>query len=108
MSRIVRGVQVPAKLRSSLQPVLEEALRLFTAYRRREAKDSAHWYNERATLSVLAAAAWKSGGIALEEYSLRKHDGRAGRADLWVKMPNARTLAPDFPGRNGFPAPMAA
>lgn len=27
---------------------------------------------------------------------------------LWLKMPNARTLAPDFPGRNGFPAPLAA
>ena len=26
---------------------------------------------------------------------------------LWLKMPNARTLAPEFPGRNGFPAPMA-
>jgi len=26
---------------------------------------------------------------------------------LWVKMPNARTLAPEFPGRNGFPAPVA-
>lgn len=24
---------------------------------------------------------------------------------LWVKMPNARALAPEFPGRNGFPAP---
>ena len=24
---------------------------------------------------------------------------------LWLKMPNARELAPDFPGRNGFPAP---
>jgi hypothetical protein len=23
---------------------------------------------------------------------------------LWLKMPNARTLAPEFPGRNGFPA----
>jgi hypothetical protein len=22
---------------------------------------------------------------------------------LWLKMPNARTLAPEFPGRNGFP-----
>lgn len=26
---------------------------------------------------------------------------------LWLKMPNARTLAPDFPGRNGFPDPQA-
>jgi len=24
---------------------------------------------------------------------------------LWLKMPNARQLAPDFPGRNGFPVP---
>lgn len=26
---------------------------------------------------------------------------------LWLKMPNARTLAREFPGRNGFPAPDA-
>mgnify|MGYP003576641896 CR=1 FL=1 len=24
---------------------------------------------------------------------------------LWLKMPNARVLAPEFPGRNGFPPP---
>ena len=24
---------------------------------------------------------------------------------LWLKVPNARTLAPEFPGRNGFPEP---
>lgn len=27
---------------------------------------------------------------------------------LWLKMPNARALAPEFPGRNGFPAPVSA
>lgn len=27
---------------------------------------------------------------------------------LWLKMANARTLAPEFPGRNGFPAPASA
>lgn len=27
---------------------------------------------------------------------------------LWLKMPNARELAPEFPGRNGFPMPTAA
>lgn len=26
---------------------------------------------------------------------------------LWLKMPNARVLAPEFPGRNGFPLPAA-
>jgi hypothetical protein len=25
---------------------------------------------------------------------------------LWLKMPNARALAPEFPGRNGFPVPV--
>ena len=27
---------------------------------------------------------------------------------LWLKLPQARTLAPEFPGRNGFPAPAKA
>lgn len=27
---------------------------------------------------------------------------------LWLKMPNARTLAPEFPGRNGFPRPQTS
>lgn len=27
---------------------------------------------------------------------------------LWLKMPNARALAPEFPGRNGFPRPVPA
>ena len=38
------------------------------------------------------------------------HDDPALRRKLlrlWVKMPNARELAPEFPGRNGFPAPAA-
>lgn len=35
-----------------------------------------------------------------EELQLRRRMLR-----LWLKMPNARVLAPEFPGRNGFPAP---
>ena len=35
-----------------------------------------------------------------EEVHLRRRMLR-----LWLKMPNARALAPEFPGRNGFPAP---
>lgn len=30
-------------------------------------------------------------------------DRRRKKLRLWLKMPNARALAPDFPGRNGFP-----
>lgn len=33
-----------------------------------------------------------------EEVERRRHLFR-----LWLKMPNARELAPDFPGRNGIP-----
>ena len=39
------------------------------------------------------------------------HDDPAQRRELqrlWLKMPNARTLAPEFPGRNGFPRPISA
>jgi len=31
-----------------------------------------------------------------------------GRLRLWLKMPNARQLAPEFPGRNGFAVPVEA
>lgn len=37
-----------------------------------------------------------------EEQDLRRRMLR-----LWLKMPHARVLAPEFPGRNGFPAPQA-
>jgi hypothetical protein len=32
------------------------------------------------------------------------HERNRKMLRLWVKMPNARELAPEFPGRNGFPA----
>lgn len=34
-------------------------------------------------------------------------DERRKLLRLWLKMPNARTLAPEFPGRNGFPVPVS-
>ena len=50
-------------------------------------EDSPWWYNERATLSSFAAAAWVAEGIALEEYSTEKgKHGEAwkGRCDLFL------------------------
>ena len=32
----------------------------------------------------------------------REQDQRRKKLRLWLKMENARKLAPDFPGRNGF------
>lgn len=56
--------------------------------------DACYWYNERATISVFAAAAWQlDGWCALEEYSneKRKKDGvlSSGRCDLYLLGNNA-------------------
>jgi hypothetical protein len=52
--------------------------------------DVAYWYNERATLSTLAGALWRSRCLVLEEYqTLRQGNGSKagpGRADLWCKI----------------------
>jgi len=56
------------------------------------AKDVPWWYNERASLSLLAGAVWQSGGVAFEEYSEDKRgiDHRKltyrGRNDLYFKF----------------------
>nr|WP_313404125.1 hypothetical protein [Pseudomonas sp.] len=58
-------------------------------------QDNPWWYNERASLSTLAGAAWSEGWSALEEYSSAKRqkapadgvesgDTRLGRVDLFV------------------------
>ena len=57
--------------------------------------DVPYWYNERASISTLAAAAWKSGGIALEEYSMQKGDEgnpRPGKCDIFIGI-NKRHFA---------------
>lgn len=51
--------------------------------------DCQWWYNERATLSSLAAAVWRAGGIALEEYCTekgKKGDSWSGRCDLYFSL----------------------
>lgn len=50
------------------------------------------WHNERASISLLAGAAWKSGWVALEEFGATKRghrdeeerSDRTGRCDLYV------------------------
>ncbi len=43
---------------------------------------------------------------SFEDYE--EHERRRKLLRLWVQMPNARTLAPDFPGRNGITKGAAA
>lgn len=59
--------------------------------------DASYWYNERANVGVLSAAAWRCGLVALEEFQHEKVDVSAsgetdeqalktwnGRCDLWI------------------------
>lgn len=52
--------------------------------------DVAYWHNERATLSTVAGALWRSGFIVLEEYRTLRGgggpDARRGRTDLWCRL----------------------
>src|SRR5487761_2063825 len=80
------------KEKTDIEGVLSKWLELVNQYslQHRDPKDTCYWYNERATLGVLAAAVWKkSGWCALEEYSNEKHrksgDPSSGRCDLYMK-----------------------
>ncbi len=61
-------------------------------------KDLPYWYSERANVGILAAAAWRCGYVALEEYPDTKRSKKvdpetdeklhsSGRVDLWIGQP---------------------
>lgn len=58
-------------------------------YMKMSEEDNAYFYNERASLSLLAASIWKSNGIAIEEYSSEKNHEEGiynGRVDMWFQI----------------------
>lgn len=95
-----------ARCNSSLKgltPVLRKWVELVEHYSKVLDGDACYWYNERATLSVLAAAAWQTKGwVGLEEYSTRKWRGcdrgeeedrdthRSGHCDIFVGSRHGR------------------
>ena len=50
--------------------------------------DAAHWYKEIPNVSILCAAAWRCGRIALQEFKTEKkvrgEEPWVGRGDLWI------------------------
>lgn len=77
--------------------LLEEWILSIERFSRITKDDVPYWYNERANIGVLAAAAWRCGRIALEEFQHQKVDAlsdgepedaaqksRNGRCDLWI------------------------
>ena len=74
-----------------LRPVLEQWFEVLKRYLDsfKKQRDRQWWYNERATLSSLAAAVWIADGIALEEYRTKKgkkSEKWAGRCDLFFRL----------------------
>lgn len=52
-------------------------------------RDSAFRYRERPQVGFLAAATWRAGGVALEEWGTSKGDETVqsyGRNDLWIRL----------------------
>ena len=79
-------VKIRYKKLKPLEPLLHKWIDLNNGYCKAFPGDSLYWYNERATLSSLAAAVWKGNGYALEEYRTDKRFGKdqwPGRSDLW-------------------------
>jgi hypothetical protein len=86
----MRGYHIKQKKgMSHWGPLLEEWLLAIERFCRvTKGNDAPYWYNERANLGTLAAAAWRCGRIALEEFQYQKGYKNKpkwlGRADLWI------------------------
>jgi hypothetical protein len=83
----VDGLYTYQRLRC-LRPILKEWIATNAELGREWAatNDAPWWYNERASVSVLAGAIWRKGEAAFEEYSeLKRGAARlaSGRFDLW-------------------------
>ncbi len=85
-----------------LTPVLKKWTQLVVKYSEHWPADPCYWYNERANIGVLAAAAWQyDHWISIEEYSTKKirkipsnrRDGAnfSGRCDLFLASKNGRS-----------------
>ena len=87
------GVVVKQKRLKKIEPLLHEWTRCVSRYCAVAECDAPYWYNERASLSTLAAAAWRAGGVAVEEYAAFKGKKKAGpphRVDLWFRYRRKR------------------
>ena len=79
------GILFKQQRLKTVRPVLHHWIQCVSRYCS-VADDAPYWYNERASLSTFAAAAWEAGGVAVEEYATYKGRRKAGppnRVDLW-------------------------
>ena len=96
--RAFRGYKIKGrKGMSHWSSIMEEWMLAIERYTRiMNGNDAPYYYNERANVSVLAGAAWRSGWIALEEFQSKKgYRNKAkknGRADLYFANDTSEEL----------------
>lgn len=80
-----------------IAPIIEQWGLLHKEFtEQKQFKDCLYWYNERANVSVFSGAVWKSGGVALEEYSSQKgniDNTVNGRVDLYFSKQAEHAIA---------------
>lgn len=82
------GVEIVNPKLSGLKPLLKGWTRLIVEYAE-TFDEPPYWCNERADVSILAGAAWRVGGMCLEEFSAEKgtkSEKWKGRADLFIRL----------------------
>lgn len=80
-----------------IAPIIEQWGLLHKEFtEQKQYKDCLYWYNERANVSAFSGAVWRSGGVALEEYSSQKgniDNTVNGRVDLYFSKQNNIAIA---------------
>ena len=84
MKKAIEGLQVYGNKLRHWSPLLDKWASLINRYCFLIGEDAPYFYNERANIGVLSAAAWQVGWVALEEFGNRKRGKKYGRADLYI------------------------
>src|SRR6266567_8917223 len=89
MKRYQRDSFIDSGAIPSLKPILESWFEVQLAYAKMmKQEDYAWWYRERTCVGFLSAAAWRSGGVTLEEWQIdkgpKKRASRRTRCDLYI------------------------
>lgn len=91
----IAGAEIRNSKLGWLSPVVDGWIEVVQKYSKRfDGEDAIYWYNERPNIGALAAAAWTSGLIAIEEYKNfkgeKQTDKAEGRTDLYIADRNGK------------------
>ena len=88
----IEKINIPGKIQKNLKALIKNWIWAMVKYIKLCKKDIPYWWDENSNTGFLAAAAWKTGAVALEQYSVHRRGGSKGHGDLWVT----------FSGKDGF------